>query len=69
MHTVKFCIDQGRMLWAVANHLDKANDTTDLGHVGMYIGNNQWIESSFTGDTVRISNVPWGYVGRARRIL
>jgi DNA processing protein len=25
MHTVKFCIDQGRMLWAVANHLDKAN--------------------------------------------
>lgn len=43
--------------------------TTDLGHVGMYIGNNQWIESSFTGDTVRISNVPWGYVGRARRIL
>lgn len=43
--------------------------TSDLGHVGMYIGDNKWIESSYTGDTVRISNVPWGYVSRARRIL
>lgn len=43
--------------------------TSDLGHVGMYIGDNKWIESSNTGDTVRISNVPWGYVSRARRIL
>ncbi|MBC5627190.1 SH3 domain-containing protein [Clostridium sp. NSJ-49] len=43
--------------------------TGDLGHVGMYIGDGKWIESSFTGDTVRISNVPWGYVSRARRIL
>lgn len=43
--------------------------TSDLGHVGMYIGDGKWIESSYTGDTVRISNVPWGYVSRARRIL
>lgn len=43
--------------------------TEDLGHVGMYIGDDKWIESSFTGDTVRIRNVPWGYIGRARRIL
>ena len=43
--------------------------SADLGHVGMYIGDNQWIESSYTGDYVRISNVPWSYVSRARRIL
>lgn len=43
--------------------------TEDIGHVGMYIGDNQWIESSVTGDTVRISYVPWDYVNRARRIL
>ena len=42
---------------------------SDLGHVGMYIGDGKWIESAYTGDTVRISNVPWGYVSRARRIL
>ena len=35
----------------------------------MYIGDNQWIESSYTGDYVRISNVPWSYVSRARRVL
>lgn len=43
--------------------------TGDLGHVGMYIGDNQWVESSFTGDTVRISNVPWSAVTRARRVI
>ena len=43
--------------------------SADLGHVGMYIGDNQWIESSYTGDYVRISNVPWSYVSRARRVL
>ena len=42
---------------------------SSLGHVGMYIGDNQWIESSYTGDYVRISNVPWSYVSRARRVL
>lgn len=43
--------------------------SADLAHVGMYIGDNQWIESSYTGDYVRISNVPWSYVSRARRVL
>lgn len=41
----------------------------ELGHVGMYIGNDQWIESSSTGDYVKVRNVPWNYVGRARRVL
>lgn len=43
--------------------------SADLGHVGMYIGDNQWIESSNTGDFVKIRNVPWSYVSRARRVL
>ena len=43
--------------------------TPNIGHVGMYIGNDQWIEASYTGDFVRISNVPWDYIGRARRVL
>ena len=43
--------------------------SADLGHVGMYIGNDQWIEASFTGNFIRITNVPWHYVTRARRIL
>ena len=41
----------------------------NLGHVGMYIGNGQWIESPKPGTTVRITNVPWNLIGRARRIL
>lgn len=41
----------------------------DLGHVGMYIGNNQWIESPKPGVNVRITNVPWNLIGRARRVL
>lgn len=42
---------------------------TDLGHVGMYIGNNQWIESPKPGVSVRVTNVPWNLIGRARRVL
>lgn len=42
---------------------------SDLGHVGMYIGNGQWIESPNSGKTIRIANVPWGSIGRARRVL
>lgn len=42
---------------------------SDLGHVGMYIGDGQWIESPNHGKTVRITNVPWSSIGRARRVL
>ncbi len=40
-----------------------------LGHVGMYIGNGQWIEAPNKGKTVSISPVPWSRIGRARRVL
>ena len=43
--------------------------TADLNHVGMYVGNDQWIESPYVGKNIRISNVPWSSVTRARRIL
>lgn len=43
--------------------------TSDLGHVGMYVGNDQWIESPYAGKNIRIANVPWNSVTRARRIL
>lgn len=42
---------------------------SNLGHVGMYIGNGQWIESPNSGKTIRITNVPWSSIGRARRVL
>ncbi|MDU5261804.1 MAG: C40 family peptidase [Clostridium celatum] len=42
---------------------------SNLGHVGMYIGNGQWIESPNHGKTVRITDVPWSSIGRARRVL
>ena len=42
---------------------------SNLGHVGMYIGNGQWIESPNHGKTIRITNVPWSSIGRARRVL
>lgn len=38
-------------------------------HIGMYIGNGQWIEAPSTGKTVRISNVPWNKIGYARRVI
>ncbi len=40
-----------------------------LEHVGMYVGNGQWIESPNKGKTVSISPVPWSRIGRARRVL
>ena len=42
---------------------------SNLGHVGMYIGNGQWIEAPNHGKTIRITNVPWSSIGRARRVL
>lgn len=42
---------------------------SNLGHVGMYMGNGKWIESPKTGQNVRITDVPWNLIGRARRVL
>ena len=36
-------------------------------HVGMYIGNGQWIESPNSRSVVRITNVPWSKIGIARK--
>lgn len=41
----------------------------NLGHVGMYIGNGQWIEAPNHNGCVRIINVPWNSIGRARRVI
>ena len=35
----------------------------------MYIGNGQWIEAPNKNADVRIVNVPWSKIGRARRVL
>ena len=40
-----------------------------LGHDGMYIGDGKWIESPRTGLNVRVTDVPWNLIGRARRVL
>lgn len=42
---------------------------SNMGHVGMYIGNGQWIEAPNKGKTVSISAVPWSRIGSARRVL
>ena len=42
---------------------------SSLQHVGMYIGNGQWIEAPNKNANVRITSVPWSSIGRARRIL
>ena len=42
---------------------------SDLGHVGMYVGNDMWIEAPNSNANVRIVSVPWSKIGRARRII
>lgn len=42
---------------------------SSLDHVGMYIGDGKWIESPNINADVRIVNVPWNKVTRARRII
>ncbi|MGG7176893.1 SH3 domain-containing protein [Clostridium paraputrificum] len=42
---------------------------SNLEHVGMYIGNGQWIEAPNKNADVRIANIPWSKIGRARRVL
>lgn len=41
----------------------------NLQHVGMYIGNGQWIEAPKSHDYVKIASVPWNKIGRVRRVL
>ena len=38
-------------------------------HVGMYLGNNQWLESPNAGKQVRITSVPWSDIGTIRRVI
>lgn len=42
---------------------------SDLSHVGMYIGNDKWIEAPNPRSVVRIVNIPWNKISRARRVL
>lgn len=42
---------------------------SSVGHVGMYIGNDQWIEASHTGDFVKITSIPWNLIGQIRRVI
>lgn len=42
---------------------------SNLQHVGMYIGNGQWIEAPNQNADVRIVDVPWSKIGRARRVI
>ena len=43
--------------------------TNSQGHVGMYIGNNQWIESPAVGSHIRTRTVNWNNIGYVRRVL
>lgn len=38
-------------------------------HVGIYIGNGQYIHAPQTGDVVKIATVPWSYLSSATRVL
>ena len=40
-----------------------------VAHIGMYIGNDQWIEAAHTGDFVKIASIPWASIGQIRRII
>ncbi len=41
----------------------------DIQHVGMYIGDGKWIDAPNSRTTIKISEVPWSKIGRARRII
>lgn len=64
--------DQVKQGQAVSRSNIKPGDLvfySDLSHVGMYVGNNQMIESPRTGSKVRIIDVPWNKIGQIRRVL
>lgn len=51
----------------------KAGDLIFFGypayHVGIYIGNGQYLHAPQTGDVVKIATVPWSYLSSATRVL
>jgi cell wall-associated NlpC family hydrolase len=50
----------------------EGEDTTGpslLGHVAIYVGDNEMIEAPETGEVVQFSAVPWSAVEIARRVL
>lgn len=72
-------ISIGRTTWdQVTNGIEVSKDNAkpgdllfydNLQHVGMYVGNNQWIESPNSRSYIKIAEVPWSKIGRARRII
>ena len=62
--------------WNQGVHIGSINDLipgdlvffgSDLGHMGMYIGNGQMIHAPHTGDVVKISTISSGYYASAFR--
>ena len=41
----------------------------DISHVGMYVGNGQWIEAPNSSANIRVVAVPWSRITRARRVI
>lgn len=42
---------------------------TPATHVGIYVGNNQYIHAPRTGDVIRVANLNWGAVSSATRVI
>ena len=41
----------------------------DITHVGMYVGNGQWIEAPNSNADIRVVAVPWSRITEARRVI